>query len=308
MATNNIGFTTVDRILAKSYRELKETDLDENDVIEWIGEAVDFLAMPEVKEEAVVFLEVKNFEVELPKGFQMVLQLAMLDGPLENIESFAPTYETDLPRLDVTPIKEDSCEPQCYKPYFDMQIQYIDWVQHPIYQKSFRPIRLANHNFFNDIVCKEKGIYQESRGCQEEYTIVGTIEKKLRLSFKEGVVALSYLRSAIDSETGYPLIPDSIQHITAISYYIRWKLAEYFSWNRVEGFDGLSTKAEQLWLKYAKQAKNFTKMPKTLDQFQNLLEQTHHLIPNHRRYYNHFGNLGRADNTKFRDPDYRNKG
>jgi len=302
---NLIGFTTVDRILAKSYRELKETDLDESDAIEWIGEALDFLSVFEVQEEAVTFLEVKNFEAELPKGFQMVLQVAKM-GELPSEENYVVDNHEDLPRLDVTPIKEDDCNTTCYKPYFDMQIQYVDWIQHSLYKQSFKPIRLANHIFFNDIVCKEKGIY-ENNHCDEEYTIVGTTERKLRFSFQEGIVALSYVRAAIDKETGYPLIPDDIRFITAITYYLKWKIAEYFSWSRKEGFDSLADKAEAKWLKYAKQAKNYAKMPKTVDQFQNLLESTHNMIPNHKRYYNHFGNLGRRDKVKFNDPDYRNR-
>lgn len=307
---NLIGFTSVDRILAKSYRELKETDLDENDVIEWIGEAMDFMAMPEVQEEAVIFLEVNNFETELPKGFQAVLQIALLDDAIAEHEFNTPGKAVDdshIPRPDITPIREDSCNPQCYKPYFDMSMNYIEWTTSMNYRKFFTPIRLANHTFFNDIVCKENSMYQDYNSCTEEYTIVGTTERKLRFSFKEGLIALSYIRAAVDPETGYPLVPDSIQHITAISYYIKWKIAEYFSWTRRDGFDGLSDKAEAKWLKYVKQAKNFAKMPKTIDQYQNLLEQTHQLIPNHRRYYNNFGKLGRVENKKFNDPNYRNK-
>ena len=58
-----IQYTTVDRIFNKLYRDLRETSLNESDVIEWIGEALDFLKVAENQEEAIAFLEVKNHQL-----------------------------------------------------------------------------------------------------------------------------------------------------------------------------------------------------------------------------------------------------
>ena len=38
-----------------------------------------------------------------------------------------------------------------------------------------------------------------------------------------------------------------------------------------------------------------------------LLEQTHQLIPNHKKYYGFFGKLGRPEGRKFNDPDFRRR-
>ena len=73
---SEIQFTTVDRVLAKIHRDLKGINLNESDAIEWIGEALDFLKVPQIQEEAVLFSEVKNHHVELPYGFHMILQVA----------------------------------------------------------------------------------------------------------------------------------------------------------------------------------------------------------------------------------------
>lgn len=310
-----IQLTTVDRVLAGLNRDLRGTDINESDAIEWLGEALGFLEMPEIQEQSVAFLKVKDFEVEVPDGFQMVLQIARYDKEEKDLCKNIVEEEIEEPEVDFS--SPDSCgesrvldwlmgKLDVYKPYFDMQWQYIPWTTSAYYTEYFKPVRLANHTLFNSLVCKEKDLYTKDCGT-DEYNIVGTVDKKLRFSFKEGYVALSYIRSAIDPDTGYPLIPDNIRHITAIKYYIKWKIAEYLDWNGREGFGSKAQNNMDLWLKYVKQAKNWAKMPKTIDQFQNLLEASHYLIPRLNRYYGYFGKLGRPEDRKFNDPNRRNK-
>lgn len=307
-----IQLTTVDRVLSSIHRDLRGTDLNESDIIEWIGEAMGFLQMPEIQEQAISFLKVENFEANIPEGFQMVLQIARYNKYMQPLNE---AY-TDIP--DDLDINGGDCNKVgsimdwligsldiTHKPYFNMQWQYVPWTVSEYYKNNFSPVRLANNTMFNSIVCKEKNPYNSN--CTDEYSFVGTVEKKIRFSFKTGVVALSYIKNAVDEETGYPLIPDDVRALTAIRYYIKWKIAEFLDWNGREGFTGKAQDNERKWLKYIKQAKNFIKMPKSIDQFQNLLEQSHHLIPRTNRYYGYFGNLGRGENRKFNDPDGRNR-
>jgi hypothetical protein len=320
---SELQYTTVDRVLAKIHRDLKGIELNESDAIEWIGEALEFLKVPQIQEQAVAFMEVNNYEANLPNGFQMVLQLARHNNwtpetkedcaiPTEVIEEVTEESCNECDDcfsepLDCTgkPLFDDYCPK--YIPYFDMQWQYIPWTSSSYCKQNFTPIRLANHTFFNSIVCKEKDQTPYQNHGEDEYTIVGTTEKKLRVSFKQGYIALAYIRNVVDRETGYPLVPDNVSYMSAIIYYLKWKTAQMYEWNGREGYARLAQDSERLWLKYARQAKNYMKMPKTLDQFQNLLEQTHQLIPRHRRYYGYFGNLGREENRRFNDPDNRNR-
>lgn len=299
-------FTTVDRIIAKLYRDLKLEEIDEGDVIEWIGEALGFLNVAEVQEEAVAFLNVKNYECDLPNNFHAVLQVAKYEegGCYHNTTT---KIGRDIPNEQKNLIADlvfkycknetECCEPKEFRPYFDMQWSYTNWLHTDFYENNFVPVRLANNTFFNSVVCREKNdkeIY--SKPCiNDEYTIVGTTEKKLRFSFKDGVIALSYLRNAIDNETGYPLVPDNSYYITAITYYIKWKMSEFLQWNGDKAHMNLAGDYERKWISYARKAKNNAKMPKTLDQFQNMLEETHHLIPKQDRYYGFFGNLGQKE-------------
>lgn len=323
-------FTTVDRVLAKFHRDFRGTDINESDAIEWIGEALGFLKVEQIQEEAVAFLEVENYETNVPAYFNMVIQIAkkrhwIRDNSCDLIQEVnecrcknhnSPdckcrdkncTWTDDGCKIppcggcicqDKTAVYTDCMgniigpfEQAFYRPRFDLQWEYNIWRNSEFFNRDFIPVKLSDHTFFNSIVCKEsnKDLYKYIPN-QEEYTIAGTINKKLRFSFKEGLIALAYLRTAIDKETGYPLIPDNESYMAAITYYIKWKIAEWYQWNGREGFQQLPADLERKWLKYARQAKNYAKMPKNLDEYQNLMEQTY-ALPNLYRYKNFFGNF-----------------
>ena len=72
---SEIKFTTIDRVFAKFHRDLKDTDINESDAIEWIGEALDAMKLPQVQEHAVSFIEVKDHHAGLPNGFHMISQI-----------------------------------------------------------------------------------------------------------------------------------------------------------------------------------------------------------------------------------------
>lgn len=331
---SKLKYVTIDRIFSKINRDLKGTDLNESDVIEWIGEALEFLQVPQVLVEDVKFLTVKDYHVEVPDGLHMITQIAkntsnsLSDSKkvncqcIEESEKKSCSCLTDVSDIDFCnaeswDVNEQDLEnmPEGYSSAFlnadttqylnslalnrlDLDWNYTLWTSSQYYRRNYTPVRLATGTFFNSLVCKEKdkSLYLT---CDYEYTIIGQTEKKLRFNFIEGDIAISYLKNSVDKETGYPLIPDNISYITAITYYIKWKIAEMYDWAGREGWSGKSEKAEAKWLKYVRQAKNYMKMPKTLDEYQNLLEQTHYLIPNHNRYYGFFGNLGKRQVRNF---------
>lgn len=302
-------FVSINTILNKLHRELQGSDISEGDVIEWCGEALEFLSTPYSSESVVTLLKVENFECALPEWLRVINQIVKYNKEVEpceqdcEMDKACETADFDL--------CDDSCSECCestdiltqylmgtlntsYRPYFDMNMPITAWSNSYFFQKEFTPVRLSNHSFFHTIVCSEApDLY---KNCIEEYTIVGTTERKLRFSFKDGYIAISYVRAA--TEDGLPLIPDDVRYLTAVSYYCRWKIAEYKSWQRIEGFDGLAVKTEQQWLKYCKQAKNFAMMPKGVDEYQNLLEQSLRLVPKKDAYYTYFGNLSKFERLK----------
>ncbi len=319
----SINYVSVNTILAKFHREIKEESANESDLIEYIGEAMGFLNVHQVKEQAVAFIEVKDYSCAVPKNLQMVLQVARHNefDPTSKLECL-PTIDAieelklelgEMSALDCMDCEGFSEEVPEFPTHFSLPSTYSNWRSNSYYREKFSPVRLADHTFFNTLVCREKEdspygaddldcVYCKDNP-NDEYTIVGTVDKQFRFSFREGYVAIAYTRTPVDSETGYPLIPDNIRHITAVSYYLKWKIAETKVWQGREGFSGIADKAEARWLKYVRQANNYMKMPKSLDDHQDLLEQSHYLIPNHRRYYGFFGNLNREEDRRFNDPN-----
>ena len=308
-------YTSMETIFSKFYRDLRGTDISESDLVEWTAEALGFMKIVEIQEEALAFIEVKDYVAEIPCGFQAVIQIARNNkwnsfdkentGTCpSNFEEYISEDTTVVNPLDYNPLSPNvfvDCqgsiigdhEVAYYRPYFDLQYEYYGWINSNLYKDRFTPVRLANHSFMGSLVAREsnRDIYTN---VEDEYTIAGGFPNiHIRTSFKEGEISLSYLRSVRDLETGYPVIPDEIEFITAITYYIKWKMAERLRWSGREGFNLEAQDAEQKWMKYMRMALNKMKMPKGIDQHQNMLEQTFYLIPNHRKYYGFFGKIDR---------------
>lgn len=70
------NYTSINTILARFNRNLKDNSVSEMDLIEWIGEAMGFMKMPEIQEEAVAFMIVENHQCDIPQGLQAVIQIA----------------------------------------------------------------------------------------------------------------------------------------------------------------------------------------------------------------------------------------
>lgn len=302
----NINYTTVDRILSKIYREIPEEEINEDDIIEWIGEALDFLNVIRIQESAVHFATVTDYQTDLPEHLQYIVQVAKFYEGCCSHQSKCPTcsFRTEMPSMyeEINDefvekyIQEQSnlpCgEKPCMKPFFNMNIDFRIWHSSYYYQQHFTPVRLASHAFFNSVVCKPNDMEDLYSSCEDEYTIVGTVRKQLRFSFRSGTVAISYIRARIDPETNYPYIPDDSSVLSAITYYIKWKLAEMKMWNGDRTFININDRMQQQWLKYVGQSKNKYKMPDGIDEYQNLLEGSRYILPRN-KYYGFFGNLNK---------------
>lgn len=323
-----LQYTTLDRVLSKLYRDLGLEEISETDVVEWAGEALEFIGAVTLYEEAVSFIEIENYEADLPNGLHSILQVARNNRwSKENKEELCPANVvldcTTEQMLDTT---NDSCgctnnllldkypvpldckgtpiteyELAYYRPYFDLQYEYYGWMKSNYYQRDYSPMRLANHTFFNSIVCEEDPKIYTNRAT-DEYTIV---EDKIRTSFKEGSIAIAYYRQRIDPDTGYPMIPDEVSIITAITMYITMKYMARMWYLGREGYADKYQKAEQDWQWYCKQAGNKQMMLYGIDQHQNYMDSKYQLIPNRHKYYGFFGKLGRPENLSWKDPNRR---
>ena len=143
---SNMQFTTMDRIFQKVLRDLPGADIDEVNIIEWTGEALEFINAIRSKEEAVAFLKVNNYQTELPSNLHNIIQVAknmMVDDPetdavvnTEEDEVLAP--ETDYPVcLDECGMPYNEFEVAYYRPYYDLQYEYYLWGRSRTYRRCF---------------------------------------------------------------------------------------------------------------------------------------------------------------------------
>jgi len=295
-------FIPLDSILAKYHRDFRGLGINEGDAIEWIGEALGFAKMHGQSEEAIAYIEVKNYQCDIPNGLHYVIQVARNNSwtpankevcsPKAIVESLDCAKRPPIINCEGA-ILEDY-EVAYYRPFFDLQYEYTGWANKMYCDRQYTPVRLSNSSFFNTLVCtlpETEGLYTTS---QDEYTVV---QDQLRFSFKEGFIAVSYLRQMTDPKTGYPMVPDDESAKSAITYYLAWKFKQREMYNHREGAAALSMDAEQHWLKYIKQFKAKTKMPSTIDDLEDLKVQSSYLIPRRRRYDNFFGKINASAYT-----------
>lgn len=318
-----IGYTSVNRVLSKLSRDLGMEDFHETDVIEWVGEALEAIDAITMYEEAVAFKEVKNHQVTLPKFTNTIIQIAKNnDWSAEDTSSC--TVEVIADGINCPDEREDDCNCSNYKyipvdetgtpifesdmyeyrPNINVLAEYINWVGSDYYRKKWTPVRLKNHSFFSSVVCTEtnaEGLYQNST---EEYDIIGN--QIVRFSFETGYVAIAYTRQMLD-DNNYPMIPDHYAYTTAITKYCTLKIMERAYYAGRQGSESRVAKAEADWQWYCKQAGNRAIMPRGLDQFENMLEQSQYVFPRMHRYHQFYSDMSRLEDRVFNDPDGRNQ-
>lgn len=309
-------FVSIDRIFAKL--AYITTNLDENDAIEWIGEALEFIGTRRIYEEAISFFEVKDYQCQMPAFTHQIIQIAKNNNWRPDNLCVTPKCVIDeVPNImyqtcsSCMPGTEDmgyvvldgkgtpvvEYDIAYYRPYFDLLGEYYGWSNSNYYNQNYSPVRLSTSSFFGSVLDKN---------CKDEYTIISN--NILRFSFSCGSVAIAHKRQPVDVETGYPMIPDNISHITACTAYIKMKLNDRDLFNKREGSIQLSQKLEADWQWYCGQASNSDKMIRGIDEHQNLLDQRSNMLPNYSKYFSYFGSLNMPEYRKFNDPDGRNHG
>lgn len=302
----DVRFTSLDRVISKLYRDLGLEDISEIDVIEWSGEALEFLSNVTLYEPAVALLSVKNHTAKLPQGLHSIIQLVRDNYYVKpnkcEEEKEAKIYTSELLtdcgicrnciienflRIDV-----DTWVLTDYNSNFNVTVILNTVLKNT---QRYTPIRLSNHTFFNSLVCQEEDV-DIYKSCQDEYTIV---DDRLRLSFKDGFILLSYYKQKVDKETGYPLIPDDVSIITAITYYITWKYFQRLWYKGREGMSDKMQQAEERWLKYCGQVRSNLNMLRGLDEFENFTQMKKNIIPSRNAYFGYYGNISKIQTPKF---------
>lgn len=282
---------------------------NEGDIIEWTGDALEAIGAITQYQETVCFVQVRNFTAKVPKFCHSIIQIAKnncyqagfkqsLCTAADVVKEVTVQGETG-PSIPValdeygTPIHD--YELAYYRPFFDLQYEYMGWAHSRLYRSCFTPVRLTENTFFNSIVCQEEDeqIKQLYNSSEDEYNIIEG--DTLKFSFPEGQVAIAFNKQSLDKE-GLPMIPDNISFTTAITNYIKY---QHFSREFYAGTDGSESRMEKAhteWIWYCGQAGNKALMIEGVDEHQNFLDQRSYLIPQRNNYFGFFGNMNKREN------------
>lgn len=283
-------YTNINTIFAKLDRE-QISDINEGRIIEWIGEALDFMQTYPSLVKAVKFLTVKDFQTNIPKDVVNIIQLGKYNNYSTDCSCFDEIYR-NIERDYSNPNTVEGCQllkenDNSFCIIFEKDFY---WYTLPYYIENFTPIRLSSSVMFDK--CLQ---YDNSYQCSYEYTIIeGEV---LRFNFRNGIVAIAYEKIKTD-ENGYPMIPDNISVITAIVYYIRYKQSEFEFFNNQQGSEKKMQYSKMQWETYCKQAVSELMIPKSIDEMQNLYE-SHTKILNTNPYYNFFKTANKSQKIKW---------
>ena len=305
---SQVKLTSLDRVISGIYRDLNPVvELNESDLVEWAGEALEYIGAYSQLDEKVEYLKIDDFKALIPCGLHKIVQVAYKftdDAPndaamLTTCDSSDTTCSTSgCTNCDTAGCTGDLCAHasqliananlwlEYYKPSSFKQTAY--------YQNNFKPLRLASSAFSKAKTAHCSNCVNVSTTCEHEYSLD---HPYIRTDFKTGYICMAYLSQALD-ERGYPMIPDEVSYIEAIKRYIVYKV-KYSEFLQGVINPQIFAKLEDDWHWYCQQARGKANMPDTVDKMENLLQQRNRLIPKVQRYYGFFGNLSSGESLNF---------
>ena len=295
--SKQLAYLTIDGLMDKLSRNIPSTfKLEEDDVIEWSGEALQGIGAYNELVDRVYFLPVKNFKCVIPAHSKYIIQISR--NNLTQSSSYRQNLcainevlqeeavdDVDIPvLLDCKGTPVTDYDVAYYRPYFSLDWDYGKWISSNAFRRHWTPIRPSQHSFF-DVCSIDDLLYVNS---VDEYKLEAPF---IKFSFQEGMVAVAVASVKLD-DTGYPMIPDNYSYYTAISKYILLRLTEKDFYANREGSAPRYQKAEADWQFYCQQASNESMMPSTIDEQETLRTSRMYLLPRTNQVNNFFGNLG----------------
>ncbi len=240
-------YVSIQNVLSKIYRDTGSPDyINWKDLIEWSGEALDFIGAYQQYIRRVTGdlanpnLVLENYKAKLPCDFFRLEQLA--------IDGYAAHYAGNT----FHHLLDGSC---C-----------TDVVMDSTYEDLFKD------NFGN--VFTNLG-ENTSNGQTTEYTY-DINDDFITANVKTGNICMAYIAIPLDSDN-YPLIPDDISFIEAVTKYCIMKM-DYIGWRVGRITSEIYKHSEREWMWYCGQAKGKAAMP-SLDKMELIKRRWLKLIP-----------------------------
>jgi len=301
------ALTSIERVISGVYRDLRpKTQLEENDLIEWAGEALEQIGAWSQYTEKVAYLPVSDYKATIPCGFHQLVRIAYKFTPGSSCSCAFKTTSSSTDGACSSSSCADSNDPcsslsnTADEVLITQTQQLIDYhltyrfTRGTFYYKHWKPMRYAQSSFSKGKTAHCEGCINLSASCNEEYSID---HPYIRTSFREGHICIAYLSQPLD-DRDLPLIPDKVSYIEAIKRYLIMKIS-YADYIKGVLQPAIYAKLEDDWHWYCAQARNKATMPDTVDKLQNMVDQHIRLIPYRKAYYGFFGNTNHKEELRF---------
>lgn len=268
-----LKYTSIETILSSLHRDFGK-QIDEGDLIEWIGEVLEALSVNEVNlEKRVAIIQVKDFQCELPNDVESIIQIGKNEGNLFNIQAFMTVPDIVFYDRNGNMI-EDTTEIADYlETYFSSNF----WANNT--NNNYAVVRLADSTFFNEASSYKPPV-------QYRYSVV-TNTNLLRFNFREGEITVTFFKRLID-RNGIPMIPDHYLFKDAIKSYVIYKVCLKDFYNRVQGSEMRLDKAEKDWRLLREQARSYAILPHSIDEMEKLVKTNNTFFTMNSNYRNFF--------------------
>ena len=301
-------------------RDLKPDDANWiYDAVEWIGEALEHVGAGAHVESKGCVLDIKDFKGTLPADVYYINQVALnqtevsmslrakIDDLQEDIKDLGVTYTASAGVLanTINELADGTIssnvniqllnELEKIRKTTDHNLNRLVADAHVIYTSYMNPttgmltpMQYCTTNFPRGIHCDE--CINETVQSTECYLIEND---RIKTSFKEGKLCLSYTAFATDSDC-WPLVPDDISFKEAMFWYIYKKLllsGTVDPNNNGLGYDV----ADQKWKYYCTQARNEAKYP-DMAKYESFMNQWVRLVPRMNVFDNVMDDLGTREN------------
>src|SRR5574343_57786 len=296
------NFVSVDTIINRAVRDYKPLEeINPNDIVEWVGEALFKIGAKRLLTEEIAFLSLENFRATLPDGLCEIIQVAYSEKNRNTKQCLTDTCEcedTDTGCTSCTEIDDSQIYYECWNKdisYYLPEKRYVEIIHaYEIYKKftpyfygNYTPMRLSTNTFgaLLKYQCEDSlNLYSSS---QYEYKVENNT---IYANVQEGEIVLAYTKQPLD-DNGYPLILDDESVLEAIVKYIGMKMLLPKLFMNEQGVGNIYAKFESDWQWYCRQAKNKMLIPTTLDEKQNHADIGRRLIKPYNSYFGYFGNL-----------------
>jgi len=298
--TNMIYKTTsVKRVIAKVFTDL---DLQEGehriaDMVEWAGEALEKIgAFPAfvnkiTGKDGTPLLEISNYQSQLPNDFHSMIQVSFsesINGPYYPMRYGTGSF--DFGKVSNTETSGvSSTFPDSSLVDLAMVLYSLDY-EAALAKINTEPVTRSTLNGLLNQMTPTSGADVEDSytNTTTDYTYVIT-SNYIKTNVATGYIMMAYQAIPTDSN-GYPMVPDDVDFLEAIYWYITMKLL-YPQWKQGTIRDQVYYDARRSWNYNCKKAYGNAMMP-NIDQLESIKNGWNRLVPEIHEWSTGFSTLG----------------